>query len=86
MLIETTILLVRFMNVKIINNYSTVAFAVVSEIMTKITVTMMVMSRDIFFNICLLQDSVISGAIFLALLISSSLLYVLWMSIILHSL
>ncbi len=32
---------------------------------------MMVMSRDIF-NICLLQDSVISGAIFLALLISSS--------------
>ncbi len=33
---------------------------------------MMVMSRDIFFNICLLQDSVISGAIFLALLISSS--------------
>ncbi len=72
MLIETTILLVRFMNVKIINNYSTVAFAVVSEIMAKITVTMMVMSRDIFFNICLLQDSVISGAIFLALLISSS--------------
>ncbi len=40
--------------------------------MTKIRVTMMVMSRDIFFNICLLQDSVISGAIFLALLISSS--------------
>ncbi len=38
----------------------------------KIRVTMMVMSRDIFFNICLLQDSVISGAIFLALLISSS--------------
>ncbi len=72
MLIETTILLVRFMNVKIINNYSTVAFAVVSEIMTKITVTTMVMSRDIFFNICLLQDSVISGAISLALLISSS--------------
>ncbi len=32
MLIEITILLVRFMNVKIINNYSTVAFAVVSEI------------------------------------------------------
>ncbi len=32
----------------------------------------MVMSRDIFFNICLLQDSVISGAISLALLISSS--------------
>ncbi len=32
MLIEITILLVRFMNVKIINTYSTVAFAVVSEI------------------------------------------------------